>query len=253
VSAPQPPAATGPPAAAPADWREYWGRDELWRDSPLWRVNAEVFLRRVVDVVPFGPGDVVLDVGCGPGHLEALLAPLVARVHAVDTAAQFVELCRERCRGFGNVTVEQLGENYTDVGRLGGPYTRILGVSVVQYYRGEGEIERLVASARTVAAPGALLLLADLPLERGPSGFAWDAACSLGRAARLGYLPTLLRAARGRWAGGSGYAAFARRAGELAFTPARLEALVARLGAGASVVRRGLSVYANRPSILVRL
>jgi SAM-dependent methyltransferase len=44
------------------------------------------------------PGDVVLDVGCGPGPLTAALAALVGapRVAAVDPSPAFVEACRAR-------------------------------------------------------------------------------------------------------------------------------------------------------------
>jgi SAM-dependent methyltransferase len=247
-----------PAAAAHAGetWRDYWSRDRLWRDSELLRINAALLRRRAPEAFTLGPDDAVLDIGCGPGLLEALLAPQVARVHAVDVAGQFVELCRERCREFGNVTVGALGEDYTDLSGLEGPFTRMLCASVVQYYRDPGEVVALIASARTVAAPGALMLVADLPLARGPAGFAWDAACSLIQAAREGYLGALLRTARGRWSGGSGYRDFAGRVRQLAFTPDGLASLIAgvndRLGVRAGLVRGSVSVYANRPSLLIR-
>jgi len=239
-------------AAAPdAAWRDYWSRDELWGESELWRENAALFLRRVARHVPFGPQDSVLDVGCGPGHLADLLAPRVASVHGVDVAPAFLRACRERCRRHGNVTTALLGEDYTRLEGTGGPFTRILCVSVVQYYREPGEVTRLIASARSVAAPGALMLIADLPRTRGPAGFLWDGLCSVALAAGGGYLPALLGAARGRWAGGSRYAAVARSAGQLSFTPAGALALARGLGVRATLVRRGRSVYANRPSLLV--
>jgi len=193
----------------------------------------------------------VLEIGCGPGHLAALLAPRVGRVHAVDVAPRSVEACRQRCRGLGNVTVGLLGSDYTDLSACGGPFTRILSVSVVQYYRDMAEVECLISSARAVAAPGAAMLIADLPLERTTLEFAWDAVGTLAGALRGGYLGPLLRAARGRWGTGSAYRACQNRAGTLVFTSTVLDELVRRTGLRATVLRGSLSVYANRPSLLL--
>lgn len=232
-------------------WREYWSRDLLWRDSRLGGISAGIFLRRAPEFLPFGRRDAILEIGCGPGHLAALLAPVVERVHAVDVAPQFVELCRQRCRDFGNVTVGLLGSDYTDLAGCGGPFTRIICVSVIQYYRDLAEVERLIRSARAVAAPGAALLIADFPLARGSVGFVWDAFCTLARALRGGYLGPVLRAAGGRWRADSPYRLLQDRLGSLVFTRAALGELVLRMGLNATVLRRSLSIYANRPSLLV--
>jgi SAM-dependent methyltransferase len=240
--------------APPADpWREYWSRDALWRDSPLGDASARILLRRVGRVLSFDPADAVLEIGCGPGHLAALLAPRVRRVHAVDVAAPAVTACRERCRGRENVTVAQLGSDSTDLAGCGGPFTRIVCASVVQYYRDMEDVVRLIRAAQAVAAPGAALLIVDLPLARGPAGFAWDALGTFAGALRGGYAGPLLRAARGRWCAGSAYRACEERAGSLAFTRAAIDDLVARTGLRATVLRRSLSVYANRPSLLFAL
>jgi SAM-dependent methyltransferase len=62
---------------------------------------SEPLAEQFVDLVGVGPGDRVLDVGCGPG---VLTAPLVARcgdgnVSAVDPSSPFVEAARHRLPG----------------------------------------------------------------------------------------------------------------------------------------------------------
>ena len=243
-----PPAGTGP---HPEGWRGYWSRDTLWRESELGGISAGILLRGTRETLPFGRADSVLEIGCGPGHLAALLAPLVGTIHAVDIAPPSVAACRERCRGCGNVTVGLLGNDYTDLSACGGPFTRILCVSVVQYYRDMGEVERLIQAARAVAAPGAKMLIADLPLARTASAFVRDALGTLRAALRGGYLGPLLRAARGRWGPGSAYRACQNRAGSLVFNRAILEELVGRMDLQATVLHESLSIYANRPSLLL--
>lgn len=234
-------------------WLDYWSRDALWRESPLGGASADILLKRVGHHLSFERTDSVLEIGCGPGHLSSLLALRVGSVHAVDVAPSAVAACRERCSGNDNVTVGLLGGDYTDLSGCGGSFTRIICVSVVQYYRDLAEVERLVRAARAVAAPGAALLIADLPLARGPAGFAWDALGTLAGALHGGYVGPLLRAARGRWGGGSPYRAVADRTGSLVFSRAAIAGLVRRTGLTATILRGSLSVYANRPSLLFGL
>lgn len=235
----------------PENWRDYWNRETLWRESALGGISAGILLRRTREILTFDLHDSVLEIGCGPGHLAALLAPRVGSVHAVDIAPRSVESCRERCRGLDNVTVGLLGSDYTDLAACGGPFTRFLCVSVVQYYRDVTEVKRLIRSARAIAAPGAAMLIADLPLERTAAGFAWDALGTLAGALRGGYLGPLLRAARGRWGTGSAYRTCQNRAGSLLFTRTVLDELVRGTGLRATVLRGSLSIYANRPSLLL--
>jgi SAM-dependent methyltransferase len=58
-----------------------------------------------------GPGQTVLDVGCGPGYASVDLAELVGptgRVVAVDKSERFLEAVSARCRdaGIGNITTQ---------------------------------------------------------------------------------------------------------------------------------------------------
>lgn len=232
-------------------WLDYWNRDDFWGTRGLWKLNARVFLRRAKERLKWGADDTVLDIGSGPGELAIVLAGQVGSVLAVDTAPQFVEAVRTRAQTAPNVEAAQLGANYTDLSVFGRQFSLILCISVVQYYRDVTEVEALIRSAQQVARPGGRMLLADLNVKRSRMGFAADAACSLLAGMREGYATTLLRLAWGRWLGPCTY----RRADQanrlLEFDEGEIKALVQRMGLNARILRRSLSIYANRPSLLI--
>ena len=71
--------------------RGYFG--EAVRDAAI----ARAYLR---------PEMVVADIGSGTGFMAAGLAPLVAKVYAVDGSAAMLEVGREKLAGFGNVELQ---------------------------------------------------------------------------------------------------------------------------------------------------
>lgn len=234
------------------NWIDYWGQDDFWRDSLLWKRNAELFFQRADRIVRFRKNDSVLNIGCGPGHMEALLAPVVKSIHAADVIQQFVSLCKKRCVDYDNVSVGLLGDDYTDLSACGRLFSLILCISVVQYYRDMSEVEALIASARKIALPGARMLIADLPLKRGKIGFVWDALCSCLLSIREGYIWLLLRTVFARWLRRSRYKSFYNKTRQLYFTISDIESLIERMGLEARIIRKNFSVYANRPSLLIQ-
>jgi 2-polyprenyl-3-methyl-5-hydroxy-6-metoxy-1,4-benzoquinol methylase len=235
------------------NWIDYWSQDDFWRDSPLWEINSRLFFQRVNQVIGFKKNDRVFDIGCGVGYTETVLAPLVESVYAADVAEQFVATCSQKCRDLKNVRVGRITKDrYTDLSAAGGPFTVFLCVSVVQYFKDFDEIEALVASARSMASPGAWMLIADLPLERDLAGILWDAACSFFLSVREGYASVLLWTVFKRWAQKTRYKVFYDAAGELHFTTGKLEALISRSDLNARIIRGPFSVCANRPGLLIQ-
>lgn len=148
------------------NWIEYWNRKDAMTGK-LWRSQADFFVRRVTRNVFFGPDDVVLDIGCGQGHVIAALAPKVREAHGADTSEHSLAQFRESHAGVKNLRFHRLPpDDYLALDRL--PVrnvTRVLCVSVVQYYRSLEELRTLIAKAKSIAAPGCLMVIADLLVD----------------------------------------------------------------------------------------
>ncbi len=233
------------------NWINYWDQDDYWCSSRLWKINTELFLGRADRIVKFKKDDTVLDIGCGPGFLEMLLAERVGSILAVDTSSRYLDMCRDNCQVHGNVSTQILGEDYTSLNIPGGPFTLLLCVSVVQYYKDMSEIEALIRSAQKIAAPGARMLIADLPLNRGYFGVAWDGLCSFLMSIKHGYTMTFLKAAYDMYFSRLKYRMFSERNDIIYFTLRDIKSLIERMGLNATVIKHSLSIYSNRPSILI--
>lgn len=200
-------------------WRGFW---EGQSPFPLstWDWQAELFLRQSREVFPIGANDTLLDVGCGPGALAFALARRRAEAlgarpalyHGLDVSPSALAQARERLASHPNgqrFHFAALGEDYLDLvsplaqagtsppslpqhsfsAQPASPprFTRLLALSVVQYYRSSAELRRLIEVMRTLAAPGAILLIADLPLRQSASALA-ETWSSLRSAAASGEL-----------------------------------------------------------------
>jgi len=149
-------------------WIDYW--DSQSEFDPMMRIAAGYFHNQAKELVGFGPSDVVLDIGCGPGDLAAHLAGTVSEIHGVDTSVSMISRCRQRFADRNDLHFHLLDPHaYTDLSFLGAArFTRIICLSVVQYYRSHSELHELIGSVRQIAAPGARFLIADIPVSATP-------------------------------------------------------------------------------------
>ncbi len=68
--------------------------------------------------------DVCFNIGCGAGRVEFHLAPKVKKIHSVDFSSTMVDLARQKCQEYDNVTISQndgeslapLGDGQFDLG-----------------------------------------------------------------------------------------------------------------------------------------
>lgn len=234
------------------NWKAYWGEDNFWKNSGVFKINAGLIFRQANKLVKFKKDDTVLDVGCGLGYLETLLAPKVKSICAVDIAEQFVDLCRKRCRDFDNVTVNLTRDSSNGLSMYGKQFSLILCISVVQYFKDIVELESFIESLRNIALPGGRALIADMPRKRTVAGFVWDIVCSLALAVRRGYALPLFRTGIKKLMYDLWHGSLYGELKSLCFTKKELELLIQRTGLNARILQKDFSVYANRLSLLIR-
>lgn len=228
-------------------WIEYWDAQSDMGDG-AWRKNAELFLEGSASLFPFGPEDRVLDIGSGPGFLAESIRGRVRAVHCVDTSRRYIEQGRQRLADAPNVTFSLLGEDYLDFSFLGSErFSRIVCASVIQYFKSVDEVERLIAEVRGHALPGALLLIADVPVQQH---ILRDLAGLLRTAWRRDYLWKVLRFTARSLRGD--YARLRKTRGLLALRPEQLEACAARLGLRGEWSAAPLTLNDARRHFLIR-
>jgi len=206
-------------------WIEFWDQQQVM-DDRSWEKNAELLLKGSAGFFPFQPQDRVLDIGAGPGLLGAALQGRVAAYTGLDTSPRYVAQARERLGPVPGFAFHELGEDYLDLSFLAPQqYDKIVCASVVQYYRDVGEVERLVEAVQRLAAPGAQLLIVDIPTGHGGWG---DLLGLLKSAWEQRYLTrVLLFILRSM---GSDYAQLRKSVGLLTLREDSFDGVVARLG-----------------------
>jgi SAM-dependent methyltransferase len=242
-------------------WRSFWEGPSPF-PTATWDWQSELFLRQSRQVFPLGPEDSLLDLGCGPGALAHALArstPHLAGYVGLDVSAAAVATARDRLArvpAADRFRFAVLGPDYLDLASALSSnftlrFTRLLALSVVQYYRDASELRRLLDAMHALAAPGAILLIADLPLHQG-EGEIWrtlKSAASQGGLSRQ--VAFLARCAL------SPYRKVRQNAGLLTFDRQELASIAAdcarRYRAKAEVLEDDLTISTGRAHLRISL
>ena len=147
------------------NWIDYWNKDSIFR--PLMKSSAGFFIEKTQPILGYNKNDILLDYGCGPGFLEQHLKDRIAEIHGVDTALAMIAECRRKFASRDSLAFYELDQsNYTDLSFLPRHhYTKIICLSVIQYFRKIEDVASLIRNIQRVAAPGALFLIADIPVR----------------------------------------------------------------------------------------
>ncbi len=129
----------------------------------LTKVTAAVLAAAAV-----GPGDMVIDLGCGNGQISVPLAKQGAEVLGVDVSPAMADQLRAEARRQGLSTLDAIA---LPVEKLDLPPASadLIVSSYALHHLRDPDKARLVAAALTWLRPGGRLLIADMMLGRGGS------------------------------------------------------------------------------------
>jgi SAM-dependent methyltransferase len=229
------------------NWIDYWDTDRIFRS--VMRRMTGYFFKASHRLLNYKPSDVVLDFGCGPGFLVEQLHSLVLEIHGVDTSDQMIAECAGKFRDCPNVKFHLLPhERYTDLSFLNPGYTKTVVLSVVQYFRKVADVGDLIRSVAAVSAPGACLLIADIPTDSVPL---LDTIELVKSGWQEGYLIECIRfLAQTRF---SHYSRIRAEQGLLCLPVPALEQLIAELSLDAEILTDPLTYNRRRVHLLVHL
>ncbi len=106
-----------------------------------------------------------LDLGCGAGHLSFTLAPLVARIVAVDASAGMLATLRDAAvaKGLANIETQQAAAEKLPFGDAS------FGFAATRYSAHHWtDLSRAVAEMRRVVRPGGYVLVIDVEAPENP-------------------------------------------------------------------------------------
>ncbi|HEY2740158.1 MAG TPA: condensation domain-containing protein, partial [Thermoanaerobaculia bacterium] len=133
---------------------------------PFLEAEVDEYRDRVLSLAEpwLRPGARVLEVGCGSGLILWEMARRVERAVGLDPSEHTQERNREHARAAGIDNVElptgfadEIGERFAP-----GSFDLVLLASTVQFFPGPRYLEKVVADALALLAPGGALLLADV-------------------------------------------------------------------------------------------
>ena len=144
-------------------WREYF--DSLKNESPLYRVQAAVYVDSLRAAVGVQHHQRVLDFGCGFGFVTSLLAPFVDEIWWWDPSNNMRATAERNTAGLANAKFCDLSAMLA-AGPRGSlchamPFDLILVNSVLQYMS-PAEIWKWLGQWRSMLSPKGRVVLSDL-------------------------------------------------------------------------------------------
>ena len=122
----------------------------------------------VLAVADAGPGDHVVDLGCGTGQLSLPLAEQGARVLAVDVSSAMVRQLQAEARQRGVASLDALALPVEELVLPAGSVDLVVSSYALHHLRDADKV-RLVSAASGWLRPGGRMIIADMMIGRGGS------------------------------------------------------------------------------------
>ena len=144
-------------------WPIYWNKKNIWTNSDIWKKNNEIFFNKTSNIFNYNKKHTILDIGCGNGDFAKKISDKVGLIYCLDTSQEFINLCKINVSNKNNIKILKLGNDYTNLSFLKNiNFSIIIANSVVQYYKSQEEIIKLVKSVKKIAIKNAYFLIADM-------------------------------------------------------------------------------------------
>ena len=230
-----------------ATWLDFWQQENEF-DYTM-SVKYNYFLARIEKYIPLSKTFKVLDMGSGPGNLEAAWHDRVAEIHGLDISKRYNEIARARHAQHATIFFHDLSsDDYLNFSPVADKkFDVIIVMSVVQYYRNAAEIEQLLKAIKQVAAPGAKAMICDLMVG---GSVLKDIGSIIGRSLKQGQLLTMLKLLiRLRL---SSYYAVRKKNGFLVVPKEEWLAMCQKLALTAKFVEEPLTMQQERQNLLIQ-
>ena len=128
-------------------------RENIWdRSADMYREMAAMeraFTLPQLDVLPVGPEDTVLDIGCGPGRIAVPMAQRARSVTAIDTSEKMLAHCRANAQAAGAKNLDARLLDWLEA--VPGENLAVHDVAIGCRSVGLSDLEKLSAFARQTA------------------------------------------------------------------------------------------------------
>lgn len=165
-----------------SNWINYW-RNQTEFSSIIMQKNIDFFWQQMHKHWHVKSDDKILDIGCGYGALAKISQQHKLEYVGADTAKSMVSYCQQIYPQFKFSELD--ANNYTDLSKVGTGFTKVVVMSVVQYYRNIDDMILLIKSAQKLVTENAEMVIADIPSDHNTIA---DFGANLQSAWRLGYV-----------------------------------------------------------------
>ena len=154
-------------------WKEFWdalasSRDPIAAtDRPTVSPRTyQLYSAEIMQRLDLDQDDILLDIGCGTGVIDASLAPHVRKIFATDFSEAMAKKTRSNAATWGNICAVNC--DGIALPFRGGVFPKTVAYAVAQYLSRD-QIDQVLGEAHRVTQPGGLIMLGEIPRARDAS------------------------------------------------------------------------------------